>query len=66
MIEKQYLNLQKEKRTITKSEKRLHERIERIREQESIALDKESDILIGEVVLKSDKYFDKDSPQYLL
>ena len=35
-------------------------------EQESIALDKESDMLIEEVILKSDKYFDKDSPQYLL
>ena len=35
-------------------------------EQESIALDKESDMLIEKVILKSDKYFDKDSPQYLL
>ena len=65
-IEKQYLNLQKEKRTITKSENKLHERIGRMVEQESIALDKESDVLIEEVISKSDKYFDKDSPQYLL
>ena len=35
-------------------------------ERESIALDEESDMLIEEVISKSDKYFDKDSPQYLL
>ena len=65
-IEKQYLNLQKEKRTIAKSEKRLHERIERMAEQESIALDKEFDMLLEEVISKRDKYFDEDSPQYML
>ena len=64
--EKQYLNLQKKKRAIAKSEKKLHERIERMIEWESIALDEESDMLIEEVISKSDKYFDKDSPQYLL
>lgn len=64
--EKQYLNLQKKKRAIAKSEKKLHERIERMVEWESIALDEESDMLIEEVISKSDKYFDKDSPQYLL
>ena len=64
--EKQYLNLQKKKRAIAKSEKKLHERIERMVEWESIALDEESDMLIQEVISKSDKYFDKDSPQYLL
>ena len=35
-------------------------------ERESIDLDEESDMLIEEVISKSDKYFDKDSPQYLL
>ena len=44
-IEKQYLSLQKEKRTTAKSEKKLHERIKRMAERESIALNKESDIL---------------------
>ena len=65
-IEKQYLNLQKEKWTIAMSEKRLHERIERMLKWESIALDKESDMLLEEVISKSDKNFDEDSPQYLL
>ena len=65
-IEKQYLNLRKEKRTIAKSEKRLYGRIERMVEQESIALHKESDMLLEEVISKSDKCFDEDSPQYLL
>ena len=35
-------------------------------ERESIALDKESDMLLEEVISKSDKCFDEDSPQYLL
>ena len=35
-------------------------------EQESTTLDKESAMLIDEVFSKSDKYFDQDSPQYLL
>ena len=65
-IEKQYLNLRKAKRTIVKSEKRLYERIERMVERESIALDKESDMLLEEVISTSDKCFDEDSPQYLL
>ena len=65
-IEKQYLNLQMEKRTIVKSEKKLHERIEWMVERELIALDKKSDMLLEEVISKSDKHFDEDSPQYLL
>ena len=65
-IKKQYLNLQKEKRTIPKIEKRLHERIERMVEWESVALDKESDMLLEEVISKSEKKFDEDSPQDLL
>ena len=44
----------------------MHERIESMVEQESIALDKESDMLLEEAISKSDKYFDEDSPQYLL
>ena len=35
-------------------------------EQESIDLDKESKMLLEEVISKSNKYFDEDSPQYLL
>ena len=61
-IEKQYLNLQKEKIATAKSEKRLHERIERMVERESMTLEEESDMLIEEVISKSDKYVDKDSP----
>ena len=44
----------------------MHERIESMVEQESIALDKESDMLLEEAISKSDKYFDEYSPQYLL
>ena len=35
-------------------------------ERESIALDKESDMLLEEVISRSDKHFYEDSPQYLL
>ena len=61
-IEKQYLNLQKKKGLLL----RVKKSCERMVESESIALDKESDVLIEEVISKRDKYFDKDSPQYLL
>ena len=44
----------------------MHERIESMVEQESIALDKESDMLLEEAISKSDKYFDEYSSQYLL
>lgn len=46
--------------------KRLHERIERMVKREPIAFDKESDMLLVEVISKCDKYFDEDSLQYLL
>ena len=55
----------KRKNSIAKSEKRLHERIERMVEQESIDLDKESDRLLEEVITKINKYFDEGSPQDL-
>ena len=35
-------------------------------EQESMVYDKESDMVLGDVISESDKYFDKDSPQYVL
>ena len=57
-IEKQYLNLQKKKGLLL----RVKKSCERMVESESIALDKESDVLIEEVISKRDKYFDKDSP----
>ena len=46
--------------------KRLHERIERMVKREPIAFDKESDMLLVEVISKCDKYSDEDSLQYLL
>ena len=35
-------------------------------EQESMVYDEESDMVLGVVIWESDKYFDKDSPQYVL
>ena len=35
-------------------------------ERESVALDKESDMLLEEVISKSEQKFDEDSPQDLL